>query len=199
MDKRFEVEYDAPFPVSNDPEAETNAPHRKFFVVNGLKQCIKCKGWKPLDQFHKAKRLAFGTMPYCKECNRKRRMDYYYKKKEESPYRDEDGKLPVRPPLRRFKQKRAIPKRKKKKVYVKRVWMFIRSGHCLYDQMFDTEEAAKQYIQEKINDLQRIIDSSQKKREIARAKKEIDYWNSLEIGKYSIRKINVRNKEDEDE
>ena len=39
-------------------------------IVNGVqyKQCSRCKRFKPLDEFYKFERGAFGVMSICKEC-----------------------------------------------------------------------------------------------------------------------------------
>lgn len=46
-----------------------------------------------MEDFHKAKNLAFGICGICKECARARVKAHYLKRKENSKYRDENGDL----------------------------------------------------------------------------------------------------------
>lgn len=190
-DKRFDFEWDSVFPKSNHPDAETNDSQRKIFVVNGLKQCIDCKQWLKTDQFHKAKNLAYGLTKYCKECNKRRRLEHYYKSKEESPYRDEDGNtiLPHKP----FKKKWKMPKRGKKKrhgdFYWRYVWLFEYNGCALYDRMWRREESARAFLDEQVALHEDGSVNAKGKRAQAKHKKELEYYKSIVIARYMIRKM----------
>lgn len=190
-DKRFDLEWDSDLPKSNHPDAETNDPQRKIFVVNGLKQCIDCKQWLKLDQFHKATKLAYGLTKYCKECNKRRRLEHYYKSKEESPYRDEEGNTTL--PHKPFKKKWKMPKRGKKRkygdAYHKHVWLFELNGCALYDRMWPREDKAREYLAEQIALHEDGAVNAKGKRAQAKHRKELEYYKSLVIARYFIRKM----------
>ena len=87
------VEYESRYPVTNDPNSPHKANNRKRYVVAGRVQCSSCKKWKLLEEFHKAKNLAFGICGICKECACAKSKAYYNKQKENSKYRDASGNL----------------------------------------------------------------------------------------------------------
>ena len=101
------VQYESRYPLSNDPNDPNKAPNRKRYIVNGRVQCSACKKWKPVEEFHKAKNLAFGICGICKECARARVKEHYQKQKEKSKYRDEDGNLTLPKARLRRKYERA--------------------------------------------------------------------------------------------
>jgi hypothetical protein len=85
--------WNSPLPVSNDPNDPRRARDRKRYVVNGKLQCGCCKQWKTLDLYHKGKNTPYGVAILCKECACKRRREHYYKMKEKSEVRDEEGNI----------------------------------------------------------------------------------------------------------
>lgn len=91
------VEHEAKYPYTNDPDSPLNSNIRTRFVIGGQLYCPSCATWKSLtEDFHKAKNLPFGVCGICKECARARRKAHYWRSKQESPYRDADGKLTLR-------------------------------------------------------------------------------------------------------
>jgi len=76
----------------------------KSKIVNGEqhKQCGRCKQFKPLDEFYKFERGAFGVMSICKECIkqherehraiRQKRCNDRYKNDPEYRERKKEGK-----------------------------------------------------------------------------------------------------------
>lgn len=84
LDKRFQVEYNTKYPLSNDPDDERKDKRRVRYIVNGLLQCRKCMQWKKWDQeFHKAPGLPYGVAMLCKECAYNKIKEYRKRKKEE--------------------------------------------------------------------------------------------------------------------
>ena len=47
-----------------------------------LKQCPKCKQWKPVSEFNKSRNRKDGLRCYCKKCQVIYRKEYYQKNKE---------------------------------------------------------------------------------------------------------------------
>ena len=47
-----------------------------------MKQCTKCKAYKPLVEFHKTKQTKDQYTFHCKNCNKQARKEYYKKNKD---------------------------------------------------------------------------------------------------------------------
>lgn len=52
-----------------------------ILVINSMKQCIKCKGWKETSDFYPSKEYKNGLRAWCIKCENKRSSDYYLKHK----------------------------------------------------------------------------------------------------------------------
>lgn len=186
------------WPISNDPNNPHKAENRKRYVVNGRLQCPACKEWKLLEDYHKAKNMHFGLCGICKECAKKRRLEHYYKQKENSPFRDENGNIERatgRFPKRHKHKEHRTPKHMRKN-YEQRIWLFSNSkGHIQYHLgVFKTKEEAEQYKQQVIDEQEAIIAGTKNKHIIKRAQKEIAKWQSFVLIKYALRKL-ITNKE----
>lgn len=56
---------------------------KPIIARNGIegKECNRCEEWKPLTEYHKFKRLAYGLNIYCKECDRVAKRNYFQSEK----------------------------------------------------------------------------------------------------------------------
>mgnify|MGYP006412353579 CR=1 FL=1 len=95
-------------------------PHR---VENGtaLKRCSKCKDWKQVGEYHKAKKLWDGLTTACKECRFLSNNSYYRKNKEKIKARtreyNEKNKEKIKAKTREYKEKNKEKLKAKKREY----------------------------------------------------------------------------------
>ena len=197
-----DVQYETRYPLSNDPNDPNKAPNRKRYVVNGRVQCSACKEWKLFEEFHKSKNLAYGICGICKVCARKRSSENYFKHKENSKFRDENGEYIKNGGelIKRYKHKEHKTPDNMKKNWEQNVWLFSNTvGRIQYGiGLFKNKEDAEQFIQDKVDEQEAIIEGTKNKLVIRKANKEIQKWQSFVLLKYALRKL-ITNKEKGDD
>ena len=144
------VQYETRYPLSNDPNDPNKAPNRKRYVVNGRVQCSACKEWKLFEEFHKSKNLAYGICGICKVCARKRASENYFKHKENSKFRNENGEYIKNGGdlIKRYKHKEHKTPDNMKKNWEQNVWLFSNAvGRIQYSiGLFKNKEDAENWL-----------------------------------------------------